>query len=95
MKTMKDEEIFQSVVREHEGAVRMFKDSYRFKVKQDDIVYYVRSSLNKHQAGQISDQMKVDALNKKIAKRQPIIDQLTNQLEITKSVTEEDINNGV
>lgn len=92
---MKDEEIFQRVVREHEGAMRMFKDSYRFKVKQDDIVFYVGSSLSKHQAEQIADQKKVDSLNKKIAKRQPIIDQLINQLEITKSVTEEDISRGV
>jgi hypothetical protein len=73
--------------------MRMFKDSYRFKVKQDDILFYVRNSLSKYQAEQIADQKKVDSLNKKIAKRQPIIDQLANQLEITKSVTEEDINN--
>lgn len=92
---MKDEEIFQRVVREHEGAMRMFKDRYRFKAKQDDILFYVGSSLSKHQAEQIADQKKVDSLNKKIAKRQPIIEKLINQLEITKSVTEEDINNGV
>lgn len=92
---MKDEEIFQRIVREHEGAMRMFKERYRFKAKQDDILFYVRNSLSRHQAEQIADQKKVDSLNKKIAKRQPIIDQLTNQLEITKSVTEEDVNNGV
>lgn len=90
---MKDEEIFQRVVREHEGAMRMFKDRYRFKVKQDDILFYVGNSLGKHQAEQIADQRMVESLNKKIAKRQPIIDQLANQLEITKSVTELDINN--
>lgn len=90
---MKDEEIFQRVVREHEGAMMMFKDRYRFKVKQDDILFYVRNSLSRHQAEQISDQKMVESLNKKIAKRQPIMDQLTNQLEITKSVTELDIGN--
>lgn len=90
---MKDDEIFQRVVREHEGAMRMFKDRYRFKAKQDDILFYLGSTLSKHQAEQIADQKKVDLLNKNIAKRQPIIDQLANQLEITKSVTESDIGN--
>ena len=91
---MKDEEIFQRVVREHQGAMRMFKDRYRFKAKQDDILFYLGSTLRKHQSEQLSDQKKVEALNKKIAKRQPIIDQLANQLEITKSVTESDIGYG-
>lgn len=95
MKTMKDEEIFQRVVSEHEGALMKFKDSYRFKVKQNDILYYLEAPLRKYLSEQLSDQNQVAALNKKIDKRQIKIDLLTNQLEISKSVTEEDINNGV
>lgn len=92
---MKSDKVFKDVINQHECAMRMFKDGYSFKTKQNDILYYLEASIRKHQSEQLSDENKVAALNKKIDKRQVLIDSLTSQLEISKSVTEEDINNGV
>lgn len=90
---MKNDKIFKDVVNQHECAMRIFKEGYSFKVKQEDILFYLRQVLSKHQSEQLADQNKVAALNKKIAKRQNTIDVLIEQLEITKSVTELDIGN--
>lgn len=87
-----ESKIVKDVIQQHLGAIGLFKDNYSFKVKQEDILFYLGNSVSKYQAEQIAAQKKVDTLNKKIAKLQPIIDTLNRQIEITKSVTEEDIN---
>lgn len=90
---MKDK-IFKGVVNQHECALRIFKGGYSFKVKQDDILFYMTYNLSKHQSEQLADQAKVAQLNKKIAKQQVKIESLLNQLEIAQSVTELDISGG-
>lgn len=90
---MKIDKVFKDVVNQHECAIRIFKDRYSFKVKQEDILFYIQASLTKYKGEQLTDQNKVTALNKKIDKRQTVIDDLTKQLEIAKSVTELDIGN--
>lgn len=89
---MRSDKVFKGVVNQHECAMRIFKDMYSFKVKQDDILFYLRYTLSKHQSEQLADQNKVEALNKKIDKRQITIDKLTSELEIARSVTDLDIN---
>lgn len=90
---MKSDKVFNDVVRQHEAAVRMFKGGYSFDTKQRDILFHLEMSVRKHQSEQLADQNKVAALNKKIEKRQILIDELNTQLETSNMVTEEDITN--
>lgn len=90
---MGKDEVIKDVINQHECAMKLFKDGYSFDTKQKDIVFYITTSLRKHQSEQLSDQNKVDILNKKIDKRQILIDDLINRLEISKSVTEMDVVN--
>jgi len=88
---MNREKIFKDIVNQHECAMRLFKDGYSFDTKQHDILFYIETSLRKYQAEQLADQNRVVALNKKMDKRQILIEGLISQLEISKSVTELDI----
>lgn len=88
---MKSDKIFKGVVSQHECAIGLFKDGYSFDTKQKDILFHLEIALRKHQSEQLSDQNKVAVLNKKIDKRQVLIDDLINQLEISRDVTEGDI----
>jgi len=90
---MNIDKVFKDVVNQHECAKRVFKESYSFSTKQQDILHGVEMVLRKHQSEQLTDQNKMAALSKKIDKRQTVIDDLTKQLEIVKSVTELDIGN--
>lgn len=85
-------EIYKDVTNQHECAKRIFKDCYSFDIKQKDILFEVENTLRKYQAEQLVDQNKVAALNKKMDKRQVVIDNLLNRLEITKNLTEDEIN---
>lgn len=83
--------VFKAVVDQHQCAMRIFKENYKFETKQSDIVFYLDYSLRNKQSEQLADENRVATLNKKIAKRQILIDKLTEELEITKSVTKEDV----
>lgn len=90
---MNSDKIFKGVVNEHECALRMFKEAYSFDIKQQNILFYLETTLRKYQAEQLVDQNKMTALNKKIDKRQILIEGLIHKLEISKGVTELDIFN--
>lgn len=89
---MKIDKIFDDLINQHECAVRLFKGSYSFNTKQRDILFHLETAIRKYQSEQLADRNKVDTLNKKIDKRQVLIDSLTSQLEIAESITELDIN---
>lgn len=88
---MKSDKVFKDVVNQHECAKRVFREGYSFSTKQQDILRSLEMALRKQQSEQLADQNKVAALNKKIDKRQTLIDWRDCQLEIAKSVTELDI----
>lgn len=88
---MSKDKITLDVIRQHQNAQRMFKDTYSFKVKQNDILYYIESALRTAQAEQLIDQNKIEALNKAMSKRQTKIDSLINEIELVERVTEEDV----
>lgn len=91
---MNIDKIFDDLINQHECAVRLFKGSYSFNTKQRDILFHLETAIRKYQSEQLADRNKVSTLNKKIDKRQVLIDSLTSQLEIAKSITELDIVNG-
>lgn len=90
---MNYDKVFNDVVNQHEAAMRTFKSGYSFDTKQKDILFNLEISIRKYQAEQLVDQNKVDALNKKISKRQTLIEDMSIQLEISKSVKQEDMTN--
>lgn len=89
---MNTDKILMDLINQHESAVRLFKSSYSFDTKQKDILFHLEMALRKHRSEQLTDQNKVATLNKKMDKRQTVIDNITSQLEISKSLTELDIN---
>lgn len=85
------DKIFKDVVNQHECAKRGFKDGYCFETKQKDILFHIDYALRKHQSEQLADQNRVAILNKKMSKRQTLIENLITQLEVSASVTESDV----
>lgn len=88
---MNSDKILKDMINQHACAMRMFKEGYSFDTKQQNILFYLETALRKYQAEQLVDQNKMVTLNKKMDKRQILIEELINQLEISKSVTELDI----
>lgn len=89
---MNTDKIFKDLINQHECAASLFKSGYSFDTKQRDILFHLEITLRKHRSEQLAEENKVAALNKKIDKRQTLIDSLASQLEIAKSITELDIN---
>lgn len=85
------DKIFKGVVNQHECAKRVFKDGYCFETKQKDVLFHIDYALRKHQSEQLADQNRVATLNKKMSKRQILIENLITQLEVSASVTELDV----
>lgn len=88
---MNYDKVFNDAVNQHKAAMRKFTSGYSFDTKQKDILFNLEISIRKYQSEQLADQNKIDALNKKIYKRQTIIEDMSIQLEISKSVKLEDI----
>jgi len=88
---MKKVTTYEDLVNQHKSAMHMFGDNYSFKTKQNDILFDIRMKLTKELSQQIADQRIIDKLTKKVEKRQIVIDKITNEQEIAKSFTEEDL----
>lgn len=83
--------ILNEILDQHKSALRGFKEHYCFETKQKDILFRLECSLRKCLSEQLADQNRVAALTKKMEKRQKEIDKWNAYLEVTKTVTKEDV----